>query len=61
MAPARDSFSQMNAHLWRQTVAKMPPFTERPVTARAKDEPCVFRPLHETLGLRPPGAQFVHF
>ncbi|CAI8790768.1 hypothetical protein EMIT0347P_10917 [Pseudomonas sp. IT-347P] len=61
MAPAPDSFSQINAHYRLQTVAKMPPFTERPVTARARDVPFVFRPLHKTLSLRPPGAQFVHF
>ncbi len=60
-AQSRDRFSQMKAHYRLQTVAKMPPFTERPVTARAKDVPCVFRPLHKTLSLRPPSAQFVHF
>ncbi|CAI8990726.1 hypothetical protein EMIT0P395_90031 [Pseudomonas sp. IT-P395] len=61
MTSSRDSFSQLKIHYRLQTVAKMPPFTERPVTARAKDVPFVIRPLHKTLSLRPPGAQFVHF
>jgi hypothetical protein len=57
----QDSFSHLRVHYRLQSVAKMPPFTERPETARAKDAPCASRPLHKTLGLRSPRAQFVHF